>query len=495
MNETWLLVDDFHVLYRAGTRRVLHPPIRHADNPLIAATEPWETALAWNSVYRNPDTGRYQLWYQAYNHVEGGDGRYGCVVCYAESEDGIYFSKPDLDFFPFGDRQQTNIVLLGSGGHSYRYCCSVLVDPDEKDAERRYRMAYFDWTETSEGQRPGLCVAFSPDGVCWTKHAQAPLSAIAYGSMGDEVPLATDSDRPWAIPLSMSDATDVFFDPKRGVYAWYGKMWIDGPDGRMAWKHAMGRSESHDFLNWSTPELVCLPDDDDAPQVEFHTTPVFYHEGVYICLNQVLDRAIGGGVIDVELMLSRDGFDWRRPFRDELFLPRGPSGTFEGGSMFTNSTPIMLDDEMRFYYGGYSAGATSADNRRHVSGVGMATLPRDRFAGITPLERTDLPTQRRPVENVGQVTLRKFSAQSALSVQLNADASEGSVRVEVLDSAGRRVPGYTRQDAIEICGDCLRHPVAWRDRQLEDLEPGQYMLRLHLSRATVYAVHWSIPVS
>jgi hypothetical protein len=75
----------------------------------------------------------------------------------------------------------------------------------------------------------------------------------------------------------------------------------------MAWKHAMGRCESADFLNWSTPELVLGPDDDDLPHVEFHTTPVFYHEGVYICLNQILDRAMGGGVIDVELMVSRDG--------------------------------------------------------------------------------------------------------------------------------------------------------------------------------------------
>ena len=70
-------------------------------------------------------------------------------------------------------------------------------------------------TETDAGQRPGLCVAFSPDGVDWTKHPQAPLLPIQYGPHAQDVPLSTDTDRPWSVPLSMSDGTDVirFLDP------------------------------------------------------------------------------------------------------------------------------------------------------------------------------------------------------------------------------------------------------------------------------------------
>jgi hypothetical protein len=489
VTQAWLLLDDHHVLYRSGTRRVLHPPTRHAANPLVEPTEPWETALAWNSVYHDPVSGRYQLWYQSWLADDLGDRRYGCVVCYAESDDGVHFDKPRFTQFPYGEHTETNIVLIGSGGHSYRYCCSVLVEPEEPDPARRYRMAYFDWTETDAGQRPGLCVAFSPDGIHWTKHPKAPLSPIHYGALGQDVPRTTETERPWSVPLSMSDGTDVFFDPVRRVYAWYGKMWLDGPEGHSAWKHAMGRTESSDFLNWSTPELVCAPDDDDLPHVEFHTTPVFFHEGVYICLNQILDRAAGGGVIDVELMLSRDGFTWQRPFRDSFFLPRGASGSFEGGSIFTNSTPVILDTQMRFYYGGYSAGATSSDNSLHTSGIGVATLPRDRFAGITPLELTDVPTQRNPVRHVGQVTMKKCNLSQYQRLELNADAEGGSIRVEVLDAAGRRVPGFLQEDAVAITGDALRHRVYWQDHELGDLPDGEYMLRLHLDGATVFAIY------
>jgi len=489
--QTLLFADDYHVLYRAGTRRQLNPPIRYAANPVLTPSEPWEVAIGWTSIYRDPTSGRYQLWYQAFAGDRAPDRRYGCVVCYAESDDGIHFTKPALDRFAFGDTQRTNIVLIGSGGHSFRYCNSVLVDERANEPTQRYKMAYFDWAHTETGEYPGLCVAFSPDGIYWQKYERAPLSKISYGQWAEEVPFADETDRPWAIPLSMSDGTDVFYDPVREVYAWYGKMWMDGPDGRMRWKHAMGRIESKNFVDWSAPEMVCTPDDDDAPHVEFHTTPVFYHEGLYCCLNQLLDRAVGGGVIDIELMLSRDSFDWQRPFRQSFFLPRGSEGSFDSGSIFTNSTPVLLDDEMRFYYGGYSQGATSADNHQHDSGVGLAVLPRDRFAGIEPLAGADLPTQQQPLEHTGQVTLKPLELKGWKKLTVNADAKNGRVRVEVLSAQGRRVRGFSREEAVVLEGDLLAHEVRWQEHTLDDLEAGTYLLRLHLENATVYALSLS----
>jgi hypothetical protein len=70
----------------------------------------------------------------------------------------------------------------------------------------------------------------------------------------------------------MADALDAIYDPVREVFAIYGKMWIDGPDGGMHWKHAMGRIESKDFIHWSRPQLLLAPDDQDPAWVEFHTS-------------------------------------------------------------------------------------------------------------------------------------------------------------------------------------------------------------------------------
>ena len=295
--------------------------------------------------------------------------------------------------------------------------------------------------------------------------------------------------REWSIPLSMSDALDVFYDGPRGVFAIYGKMWIDGPAGNTAWKHAMGRTTSEDFVHWSPPELVLAPDDQDAPHVEFHTNPVFYHAGCYFSLSQILDRGVGGGVIDIELMISRDGLNWQRPFRDDFFLPRAGGREFESGSIFTNATPVVLEDEIRFYYGAYSMGATSATDSEQVSGIGMAAIPRDRFAGIRPTPVSAQATLAKPLERIGQITMKSHDLSDTKGLLLNADASDGEIRVELLTEDGYRLDGYTKDDVVPITGDHLRHPVAWRKRTLGDLADGAYLVRIHLDRATVFAMY------
>jgi hypothetical protein len=243
----------------------------------------------------------------------------------------------------------------------------------------------------------------------------------------------------------------------------------------MHWKHAMGRSQSDDFLHWSRAELLLTPDEFDPPHVEFHTTPVFFYNDCYFATLQILNRGERGGIIDIELAISRDGIHWQRPFRQPYFLPKSEGGQFDGGSLFTNATPIVLEDEIRFYYGAYAQGATGTVISTS-SGIGLATLPRDRFAGL------------RPSEHIAQVTLKPIHLDNCRDLTLNADATSGAVRVEVLDARGFRIPGYTRDDALPVTGDALRHAVAWKSHGIAQLPPGDYMLRLHLDNAEVFAI-------
>ncbi len=491
-SHTILFVDDHDVLYRSGTRRVLQPLKRFAGNPILKGGDrPWEAAIAWMSIYRNPDTGHYQLWYQAFAGDVTQDRTRRCTVAYAESEDGIHFTRPGLGLFDFNGIKDTSIVLVANGGTSDRYGASVVVDPRDPDPKRRYKMAYFDFTRDQGREYPGLNVAFSPDGIHWTKHSQGPLSRAAYGDYGEPVPFEDETNRPWAVPLSMADALDAFYDPPRQVFAIYGKMWIDGPDGRMYWKHAMGRIESKDFTEWSQPRLVLTPDEQDPAWVEFHTSPVFFYQGLYLCPLQILDRGVGGGVVDIELATSRDGLHWERPFRKPLWLARSQGNQFDSGALFLCPQPIIVGDEMRFYYGAYSQGATGGDDLRLASGLGLATAPLDRFAGLQPVPRSDQPTLKAPLENIGQVTLKPVHLAGTTRLLLNADASAGAVRVELLDAAGKRVRGFSRDDAVPIKGDSLRHPVLWRSQSLADLPAGNYLLRLHLENAIVYALTFS----
>ncbi len=517
---TLLFVDDEDVLYRSGTQKRIEPLRKYANNPVIFPDKPWEGMIGWVSVYRDPTTGKCQMWYQAYNEKRDADKRLKCVVAYAESADGKRWVKPSLGLFPYYESKNTNIVLIGApNAYGDRYCNSVLVEPRDPNPARRYKMVYYDWEPDDERNLgAGMHVAFSPDGIHWTKH-EGTVHKTSFGAKGRQVPFADESvyaespgkdGRPkksWLVPLSMSDAQDVFYDDLKGCYVSYGKMWMQGPDGGTHWKHGMGRIESRDFIHWSKPQFILGVNDYDPPQVEFHTSPVFLYNEQYFSLNQILNRS--AGIMDIEFMSSRDGFTWDRPYAGVHFLERGTEGTFDAATLLTNGTPLLVGDEMWFYYGGYrgtAIGGVGLDRqvigaKDYFSGIGLAVMKKDRFVAVVPDPETSLrnslkvsrETAGKEVakaskpNTMGQITLRPLDLRDIRRITINADATQGQIAVEVLNEDGFRVRGFSKDDAIPVTGDSLAAPVQWKERHLGHLKPGRYLLRIHLDNAKVYA--------
>lgn len=506
---TILFVDDQDVLYRPGTYKRVVTFGKETTNPVVAPERQWEGMIGWTSVYRDPATGRFQMWYQAYQQRRTEDSRLRSVVCYAESGDGVNWVKPNLGLFPFYEETDTNIVLIGSGGHSDRYCNSVFVDDRDPDPAKRYKMLYYDWSlgEGAEGGA-GVRLAFSPDGIRWTK-VDRVLSKTSYGGKWEQPPFSDETgyvetrskkrvSRSWRVPQSMSDGLDFFYDERRAAYVVYGKMWLPGPDGGMAWKHGMGRITSKDLLNWTKPEVVLTTNDRDPPHIEFHTSPVFPYNGLYLSLNQTLDR--DAGIIDTELMSSRDGDAWNRDFANIPVIPRGTPDRFDAGSILTNAYPVILEDKILFYYGAYRGTAVGGSglNRQvagstdYFSGVGLATTPRDRFVVVRPDPDAPVKEQKKGgpklVNTIGNVTLKALDLAGATEILVNADATGGTVRVELLTEDGYRLRGFTKDDAEPITGDGLRLAARWREKTLRDLPAGRHLIRVHLENAGLHAV-------
>ena len=475
-DKTILFLDDDAILYRSGTRRVLQQPRRHADNPVIAETKAWEVAIGYCTVYRDIKTGLHQCWYQSYSGNHANDPTRRVVVCYATSNDGVVLEKPNLGLFDYNGDQHTNIVLVGNGGRSVNYGASVLVDHRDSDTEKRYKMAYWDFVNVAGRQVPGLCVAFSRDGIHWVKHSKAPLLQGAYGDP-TQPPLSAGSQGEPPTRPAISDVIDLMWDSRRDSFVIYSKTWIDATDGRRFWKRAIIRTESKDFIHWSMPQLIIVPDDGDSGQI--HGASVFYLHGVYLAMLQRLD--LGGfdrggtGNMPAELALSRDGIDWNRSFQDEMFLPvTGDGETFDAGCLWTSSTPIHLPEEIRFYYGAYPGWNSDLEN--DSTGIGLAILSRDRFAAIEPTDA------------IAQVTLKSIQLRNVKRVTINADATDGDVRIELLNAEGYRVAGYTRDQSVIITGNSFRHPVNWKGKTMADLAAGRYQLRLHLKNARLFAL-------
>lgn len=504
---TILFVDDADVLFRSGTVRRVVEFQKFAGNPVIAPDKLWESeAIGWCSQLRHPETGKFQMWYQAYTQRDG-DKRLKSVVCYAESDDGKVWTKPALGLFAFYEVKETNIVLIGSGGYGDRYCNSVILDRNERDPERKYKMLYSDWAVGGdERQGPGLYAAFSRDGIRWTKQTERILPHFA-GAKGQQPPFlgedvyteqvtAKGTRRNWRWPTTMSDAVDLIYDPACEAYVIYGKMWFSGPDGGMGWKHGMGRAQSKDFKTWTSPELILTPDERDMAVQEFHTSPVFRYGNLYLSLNQLMNRE--AGTIDLEFMSSRDGLHWDRSLRGQPVVPRGQGAVFDASALASNASPVVVGDEIRFYYGAYRYSMTGGiarwatrqviGSKDYVSGVGYAFTPRDRFVALSPDPRVPVKGKPGAPNPIGSVTLRALDLAGVQQLTVNANAARGAVRVELLSEDGYRLRGYTKDEALPLTADGLTLEAKWQAKSLRELPAGRYLVRVHLENAELFAV-------
>src|SRR5256885_10736985 len=70
---------------------------------------PRSTLFPYTTLFRS------QLWYQAFAGDAARDKTRRCTVCYAESPDGLNFTRPVLGFFDFNGTNDTSIVLVANG--------------------------------------------------------------------------------------------------------------------------------------------------------------------------------------------------------------------------------------------------------------------------------------------------------------------------------------------------------------------------------------------
>ena len=68
----------------------------------------------------------------------------------------------------------------------------------------------------------------------------------------------------------------------------------------------------------------------------------------------------------------------------------------------------------------------------------------------------------------------------------------GSVRVGLLDAAGRPVPGLTPADCVPITGDHIRHVVVWNTRtNISSLSAHPVCLSFQMTKANLFAFQFT----
>ncbi|MAE65839.1 MAG: hypothetical protein CMJ18_16335 [Phycisphaeraceae bacterium] len=487
LRATELFIDDYLVESLQGTRRKLNQPIKHEQNPVLVKTAPWEEDIpSYGTVHYDDESKQFRMWYQGWKKT---DGTSAGLLYYATSRDGIHWDKPALD-------KQTGSNIVTHPPIQGFQCPGIFRDDTEPDPRRRYKML-FSCNPDGTAATWMTSAAFSPDGIEWTAAEQTPL-----------------------IPFSDTQICP-FWDARSQRYVAF--LRFGPPNTRL-----ISRTESEDFLHWA-PKITILRRTamDSVQQTQFYQMAPLPYGHVYLgvvgayhdeSLKPIPADKPWTDRQDVQLAFSRDGVVWKRvggagamkhaelnqerdwsdSTREAVFLPYGKRDQdWDWGYItpYYTPEPIIIDDRIYFFYAGSNAKhwwtwtgdppKLDPDAKSPIMGVGLATLRRDGFVSLNAGPEGGTMTTR-PFYFLGD------------TLEVNADASRGSISVEALDVDGNPIRDFDRAASRSLTTDNVRHALAWKGhKDLVPLQGRPIRLRFHLNNARLFALtprtrnhHW-----
>jgi hypothetical protein len=480
-----LFVDDYLIDRIEGARLQLHHPV--AQEIAIVHDAPWEgSGSGYHSVFQDGD--KYRMYYKAW-HLAVSQGRvktdtHPLLCCYAESDDGIVWRKPELGVHEFNGSKANNIVIAsGTIGKAKVDAGHPAVFKDENPdcpADAKYKAIV-----RSAGPR-GVLAMKSPDGIHFT--------------LMSEEPILTDG--------AFDSQNLAFWDAHRGEYRAYWRIFTAGApagDAAGAKSHrAIRTATSQDFLHWENQADLTY---EDSPNEQLYINQIKpYYRAPHILMGfpaRYIDRGwsdsmralpelahremrssasprYGTAISDGLFMASRDRVKFKR--WNEAFLRPGPErpGSWNYGHQYlswhvveTKSALEGAANELSLYASESYWTGDSCTARRY-------TLRVDGFVSASaPAAGGELVT--RPLTFSGKRLVVNFASSAA-----------GDVKVEIQDGAGKPLPGFSLADCPPLFGDSVARQVTWKDGgDVSSLAGQPVRLRLVLRDADLYSLQFT----
>lgn len=457
-----LFVDDY-LIESTDLNSIQHYPVPGKSNPVLTPDKEWESNTSGpyaapfsDGIWFDEMDNKYKMWYLA---GKSNSGSY--YTCYAESDDGIRWIKPDLGIFG-----NTNIVDTCN-----RDASTMWLDKSEKDPLKRYKM--FNVEHDRIYRRFQVVLKYSYDGIHWSKgEAQS-------GDIFDRTTFFYNPFlRKWV--LSMRSDSDIgrsrsyaeHEDPELLVSLTH-RMRKDVKDANITfWLGADDREPRNPRFQGIDPQLYNL----DAIAYESLMLGFFS-----IWQGPDNDVTAKEGIQkrnEVLIGYSRDGFHWSRPSHKPFMgVNESPGAWNWANSQSVCGMPVIKNDSLYFYSSGRRLNLEKKDT--HLS-VGLYTLRRDGFVSMN-------------ADDSGYLTTRelKFSGKYLF---INADIpEEGEMRVEVLDENNNVFKGYGKADCIPMKGNSTKYMIRWKghDNILEFVNKPVHF-RFLLTRGALYSF-WVSP--
>lgn len=446
-----IFVDDLLIASLDNVRLALGTPVH--VGPALAFDQPWEGRYCgYVTVFQ--DGNLYRMYYRGLPEA-GRDGSDNEVTCYAESKDGIQWTRPELDLFTVRDHAVNNVVLAGHAPYSHNFSPFLNTRPGAPADERYLALA-----GTSE---TGLTSFASADGLHWRKLNEGIIKEGAFDSQNV-----------------------AFWSESEGCYLCYFRTWSEGGFGGHRW---ISRCTSQDFTTWSSPQVMDAGGTPPEHMYTNQTTPYYRAPQVYISLaarfmpeRRVVSEAdarklgIEGGYFkdcsDNVLMTSRGGNVYARTFMEGFVRP---GIGLENWTSRTNYPACGIvptgDTEMSFYI-------------QHNYGQPTARLDRyslrpDGFVSVRAGYDGGLFTTK-PLLFTGSSLYLNFSTSAA-----------GAIRVALLHPDGSPIAGYGFEESAEIIGNMLDLPVQWNgNTDISALAGTPVCIQFQMKDADLYAIQF-----
>jgi hypothetical protein len=427
-----LFADDYVIDKLEGEASLhLHRP---APQEVVLVTDkPWEgNTSAYYTIFRDGDL--YRAYYRGSHWDEvAKKATHPEVVCYAESKDGIHWTKPNLGLFEFDGSKQNNIVWDGIGTH----CFAAFKDthPD-CTADARYK-------GIARGRptgKKGLYVFKSPDGIHWTRIKDEPVITNGYF---DSQNLA-------------------FWDAHAGTYREYHRTFVDGV-------RAIMTGTSSDYVNWTEPVLLNYG---DAPNQHLYTNAVQpYDRAPHILLGfPTRYLPAEGQRVEPTFMASHDGLNFKR-WLDPVIPEDAPEDRDGNRSNYMTWGLVQLPGNEKEY----SVYATEAYYTGPDSRVRRFTYRVDGFVSL------------RGTGQGGSLVTKPLVFEGD-ELQLNVATQDGgSVRVELQNTAGKPLDGFALSDCQPLQGDSIEQAVVWSGGKLSSLAGKPVRVRFEVNNADIYS--------
>lgn len=471
-----LFVDDYLIdAFSGGAALRLHQPERREI--VYRTGAPWEgNASAFCSVFRDGDL--YRMYYRGLHYRHSGPpaqalADHPSVLCYAESDDGKAWRRPELGIHEFRGSTANNIVLTPEA------VAEIGGDPAHTAT----------WLDTNPACPPDERIKITIIG-------SKPKGMYVLGS-GDGMHFRLLTPEPCQTTGAFDSQNLMFWDAVLGRYREYHRGFAEGVRAIMTatspdyhhfpapqWLQYVASSPEHLYTNqiqpyfraphilmgfpmrytdrgWSQPAL-------ELPMLEERLA------------RAAADRRYGTAVTDALFMTSRDGLLFHR--WPEAFIRPGPrrreAWVYGDNFVFWQMVPTVSDledapDEISLYATESYWEGTSTAFRRY-------TIRTDGFVSVyAPMAGGEIITK--PLVFEGGNLVLNFATSGA-----------GSVQVELQEPEGTPIAGHALADCPEIYGDHLRFIVRWNGAggDLRALAGRPVRLRLVLRDADLYSLQF-----